>query len=266
MIEGDLRALRADALNPGGDRVDLLAGGVPCPPFSVAGKRLGRLDERDLFPEVLRLVGELAPRAVMIENVKGLMAPRFSAYREEIVTELGELGLEVVMWDVVEASEFGVPQRRPRSVLIALEPAAASGFSPPKTLEGVRTVAETLLPHLAHWKHRRVWANGANEVAPTLVGGSRKHGGADLGPTGAKKAWARLGVNAHLVANEPPSPDHIGPITLTVEHAAALQAFPPDWEFAGGKTARYRQVGNAFPPPVARAFAASIAQALTESQ
>src|SRR5690349_10598753 len=51
--------------------VDLLAGGVPCPPFSIAGKQLGSRDERDLFPEALRLVGEVNPRAVMLENVPG---------------------------------------------------------------------------------------------------------------------------------------------------------------------------------------------------
>jgi len=51
--------------------VDLLAGGVPCPPFSRAGKQLGRSDERDLFPEALRLIEESEPRAVMLENVRG---------------------------------------------------------------------------------------------------------------------------------------------------------------------------------------------------
>ena len=49
-------------------KVDLLAGGVPCPPFSIAGKQLGHLDERDLFPEALRLVKECNPKAVMLEN------------------------------------------------------------------------------------------------------------------------------------------------------------------------------------------------------
>jgi DNA (cytosine-5)-methyltransferase 1 len=198
----------------------------------------------------------------MIENVKGLMSRRFDSYREEIAGEIEALGLKVVMWDVVEASSYGVPQRRPRSLLIALKPDAADRFQIPAQVECVTTVADTLLPYLQHWKHRDLWAKQAAEVAPTLVGGSRKHGGADLGPTGAKRAWARLGVNAHLVAQDGPDPDHVGPITLTVEHAAAIQVFPADWEFVGGKTARYRQVGNAFPPPVARAFGVAIANAL----
>ena len=56
-------------------KVDLLAGGVPCPPFSKAGKQLGSEDERDLFPEAIRLISEIKPRAVMLENVRGFLDP-----------------------------------------------------------------------------------------------------------------------------------------------------------------------------------------------
>ena len=67
IIEGDLRDFDATPYRG----IDLLAGGVPCPPFSKAGKQLGKADERDLFPEALRLIGECKPRAVMLENVRG---------------------------------------------------------------------------------------------------------------------------------------------------------------------------------------------------
>lgn len=245
-----------------GQRLDLLAGGIPCPPFSVAGKKLGRLDERDLFPEVLRLVRELKPRALMIENVKGLLSKRFDEYREEIQEGLADRGLITVFWDVAEASDFGVPQRRPRSVLVALRAECVHRFVEPMKRASRLTVGSALRPHLDNWARADEWAAGAQVVAPTLVGGSRKHGGADLGPTGAKRAWDRIGVNGHLVANEPPAADHLGHLTLTVEHAAVLQGFPSNWVFVGRKTSRYRQVGNAFPPPVAAAFGRAIARAL----
>ena len=71
--------------------VDLLSGGVPCPPFSVAGKQLGPEDERDLFPQALRLISEVKPRAVMLENVKGFLDPSFAEYRSAILQRLSAL-------------------------------------------------------------------------------------------------------------------------------------------------------------------------------
>src|SRR5690606_36945895 len=69
VIEGDLREFDSRPYQG----VDLVAGGVPCPPFSKAGKQLGADDERDLFPEALRIVDECRPQAVMLENVRGLL-------------------------------------------------------------------------------------------------------------------------------------------------------------------------------------------------
>jgi DNA (cytosine-5)-methyltransferase 1 len=117
------------------------------------------------------------------------------------------------------------------------------------------------------------WADGAKKgVAPTLVGGSKKHGGADLGPSRAKNAWAKLGVSGMGVANAPVNGEptgtegrdlfRAGGPMLTVRQAAIIQGFPTYWEFTGGKTAQYRQVGNAFPPPVAHAIGESIIEVL----
>jgi DNA (cytosine-5)-methyltransferase 1 len=112
------------------------------------------------------------------------------------------------------------------------------------------------------WTDARAWASRADQIAPTLVGGSTKHGGPDLGPTRARREWAALGVNGKLVAEHPPARDHVGMPFLTVDMAARLQGFPPDWRFAGPRTHAYRQVGNAFPPPVARAIGRAIAAAV----
>src|SRR5690606_26278421 len=97
------------------------------------------------------------------------------------------------------------------------------------------------------------------------VGGSKKHGGPDLGPTRAKRAWATLGVDGHGIADEPPPSNFVGMPRLTVRMAARLQGFPDDWSIFGRKTTAYRQVGNAFPPPVAKAVGHEIAQALEMS-
>jgi DNA (cytosine-5)-methyltransferase 1 len=244
---------------------DLLAGGVPCPPFSVAGKQLGPADERDLFPHAIRLVAEIEPRAVMIENVRGLLSPQFTDYRNSIRKQLLDMGYDV-FWDLVNASDFGVPQLRPRSVLVALRGDAKDRFEWPVGHTSAPTVGEALANLIAEggWCGASDWVKRANRIAPTLVGGSKKHGGPDLGPTRAKRAWRELGVDATGVADLPPRKDFPpkGLPKLTVKMAGAIQGFPLSWQFTGRKTAAYRQVGNAFPPPVAQAFGVAIRRAL----
>lgn len=244
--------------------VDLLSGGVPCPPFSVAGKQLGEADERDLFPEVVRLAEALEPSAVLIENVKGILTERFDQYRAQIDQRLSELGF-MPEWRLLQSSDYGVPQLRPRVVMVALRPAARSVFKWPRPSDyPAPTVGEALRNAMAErgWPGADSWAEQADKIAPTLVGGSKKHGGPDLGPTRAKKAWAELGVNAKTLAEDPPDVDYEGMPRLTVSMAALLQGFPPDWAFSGRKTNAYRQVGNAFPPPVAKAVGQEIFRAL----
>ncbi|MEU6460911.1 DNA (cytosine-5-)-methyltransferase [Streptomyces sp. NPDC046976] len=298
-----------------GRDLDLLAGGVPCPPFSHAGKQLGKDDERDLFPRMLDLVATVRPRAVMIENVRGIMDPKFANYRDLIMARLqggtyagddGQpvhergIGYTVSKWDVLEASDFGVPQLRPRAILVAFRDDVIKDLKyewPSATHEEPTSVADSLEPSMrarfapyfegvhaeeAHQAFGR-WLEKARMrdaelkgkgggIAPTLVGGSKKHGGADLGPSRAKNAWKQLGISGMGVANDMKTcaekksegrdlfgPD--GPM-LTVRQAAIIQGFPPEWDFSGGKTAQYRQVGNAFPPPVAKAVGKSIIEVL----
>lgn len=246
------------------DEVMLLAGGVPCPPFSVAGKRLGRRDERDLFPRALELVEQCEPRAVLLENVRGLLDPIFDGYRSRLTRRLKARGYRV-LWKLLHASDFGVPQLRPRTVLVALDEDLADAFEWPRPHEEPpSTVGEALLEQMGSegWEGAEEWARGANQIAPTLVGGSKKHGGPDLGPTRAKRAWAALGVDGLGIADAPPPPGFDRMPRLTVPMTATIQGFPPEWRFAGGKTSAYRQVGNAFPPPVAEAVGAAIAKAL----
>jgi DNA (cytosine-5)-methyltransferase 1 len=305
--------------------LDLLAGGVPCPPFSLAGKRLGEDDERDLFPAALKIVKALRPKAVMIENVRGILEPPevFIDYRKRILDDLRDYGYAVPeiedhwlpekqdiemrsVWRRLDARDFGVPQLRPRAILVAirkdiLEESGVEFVWPVRLKGGEVTVLDELDESMKlrcrkfwnknyegkppargertgkdvydTWRHNAEEAVKAGKgVAPTLVGGSKKHGGADLGPTRAKRAWEDMGVNAMGVANAlkdcDPERDLFRPAgpMLTVEQAAIIQGFPDGWNFQGQKTAKYRQVGNAFPPPVAEAVGRAIAAVLCPEQ
>lgn len=262
VIHGDIRELDGTKFRG----VDLFAGGVPCPPFSIAGKQLGSDDERDLFPEAIRLIGECEPRAVLLENVAGFSGRKFDAYRDALLGKIQDLGYET-SWRVIQASDLGVPQLRPRFVLTAIRRSDAERFSLSVKAVKSPTVGECLLDLMAAdgWRGAGAWAEKANRVAPTLVGGSKKHGGPDLGPTRAKKQWAQLGVDGMGIADLPPKasdPEDLTP-RLTVRMAARIQGFPDSWKFFGKKTNAYRQVGNAFPPQVASFVGRAIMRALS---
>ena len=112
------------------------------------------------------------------------------------------------------------------------------------------------------WGGAKQWAANANRIAPTLVGGSKKHGGPDLGPTRARNAWAELGVDGRGIANEAPAPDFEGMPRLTSRMMARIQGFPDTWTFGEKKTVACRMIGNAFPPPVAQAVGEKIKECL----
>lgn len=244
--------------------VDLFAGGVPCPPFSVAGKQLGKDDERDLFPEAIRLIREINPRAVMLENVRGFLSAQFAEYRESILNQIRELGYAVHI-ELLNASDYGVPQLRPRVVIVGIRNDIQDTFIYPKAEpEKTLTVGETLKAMMAKngWEDVDDWADNADTIAPTIVGGSKKHGGPDLGPVRARKAWALLGVDGAGVANDAPAKDFKGNPKLTKEMIAKIQGFPEKWSFGKKKTAACRMIGNAFPPPVACAVGMEIRRCL----
>lgn len=260
VIEGDL------AQWSGKDHVgvDLLAGGVPCPPFSKAGKQLGAEDERDLFPKAIELVDEIRPRAVMLENVRGLLDAVFDTYRNNVEQQLIALGY-TPGWRLLNASDYGVSQLRPRVIFVGIKRDLADKFEwPTPNRTEPPSVGELLHDLMAAngWEKADQWAAQATTVAPTLVGGSKKHGGPDLGPTRARRAWAALGVEGRTIAEHAPEPGFDGMPRLTVRMAARVQGFPDEWQIAGRKTNAYRQIGNAFPPPVAEAVGRQIAKAL----
>jgi len=262
ILEMDIRDFNAKPY----EGIDLLAAGVPCPPFSIAGKQLGHEDDRDMFPAALDIIKTTRPRAVLLENVPGLATAKFEIYRRKLISRLSRLGYQSD-WKILKASDYGVPQLRPRFIMIALRPKDTEFFHWPVPVLQKTFVGDALVDLMAEngWLGAENWAeNRACGIGPTLVGGSKKHGGPDLGPTRAKKQWLELGVDGKGVADEAPRVDFPfdGTPRLTVRMTARVQSFPDDWKFSGGKTAQYRQVGNAFPPALSKALGLAIKAAL----
>lgn len=277
VLNTDLLRFEPRSELPRSTDIDLLAAGLPrVKSAATASRQRGSGWELELLETTGRLTSELRPRALLIENVPDMVTrPEYRESRSCVEKYLDTAGYEY-RWLVIDARDFGVPQHRLLGILIALRDGHIVRFernltAPPPSL--ALTVGTVLRPSMGAcgWPQADEWATQANVIAPTIVGGSWDRGGGDLGPQGSVNAWARIGVNARSISDELPAADFVwnpalGPdhmVKLTVEQVAILQGFPAYWRIEGRKTARYRQVGNATPPPAAYAVGLALRAALT---
>ena len=177
----------------------------------------------------------------MIQNVRGILDAVFEDYLEWIGGELKKLGYQPG-WKLMNASDFGVPQLRPRVVFVALRKEYAEDFSWPESSDApVETVGETLYDLMAAngWKGESLAREGRRDCTNRsrwLSQARRPRPGSDESQTGlgdAGSLWPRI-------PREAPGPDFLGMPRLTVRMVARLQGFPDDWQFAGSKTQTYR--------------------------
>lgn len=268
--------------------IDLVAGGPPCQPFSVSGKRLGSTDLRDMVPDFVRAVEEARPRAFLLENVAGLAMAKFDAYLHEHMYRLHALGYTVSK-QVLCAADYGVAQNRRRLILVGIRldqtgepfhyPAATHG---PLTNRRYKTVSEALkgspadLPNRAkvvfcknpvlrkspfagmmfNGQGRPLDGDGLGHTVPASAGGNRTH---IVDPIGLIREY-----HSHLLAGEKPRTGQMeGVRRLTVRESARLQSFPDSFEFVGGQSSRYSQVGNAVPPKLGQVVGQSILHSLS---
>lgn len=259
--------------------IDLVAGGPPCQPFSVSGKQLGSNDTRDMIPEFIRAVKEAKPKAFLMENVAGLTTQKFMPYLEAQLLELSKLKYNI-QWAVLNAADFGVPQKRLRLFVIGTIkeldfdfplPTHGSGKVPyltvkealkgtPKDTPNTAKVVYAKNPilrkspfagMLLNGKGRPLNMNGVSHTIPATAGGNRTH---ILDPKGILKEY-----HEHLLnGGKPRSGEVEGCKRLTVRESARLQTFPDWFNFTGTKSQQYTQIGNAVPPVLASKVAAKL--------
>ncbi len=260
--------------------IDLLAGGPPCQPFSVAGKQQAAEDARDMIPQFIRAVNEIQPKAFLMENVKGLVSTKHRKYAMGVIHQLEQLGYSVY-WAVLDASQYGVPQRRERVFFIGLpkgtpfrfpEPTHGSNVSVPfvTAREALKNVPKddpnraivsyakkpVLRPSpwagmIINGKGRPINMDAPSPTIPATAGGNRTH---IIDPEGVLFHYHR-----HLLSGGAPRSGRVeGVHRLGVRESARLQSFPDNFVFTGPKSRQYSQIGNAVPPLLARAVGYSL--------
>ena len=231
--------------------VDLLAGGVPCQPWSVAGKDLGATDDRNGWEHALRAAAECRPKALFFECVAGLLRRKFRAYLESVIARFQALGYTIHVLKV-NAVEYGVPQNRTRALIIGFQN-AAHRFVPPKVVNG-SSIRDALASLGA--------PNGVNDHV--LRGHARSYAG-HTGSDPDKPAKCLVagsidkGVGGGM--NTVRQPD--GTVRyFTVRELARLQTFPDTYKLPSVWSTANHQLGNAVPVQLAHVWAKAIAAAL----
>lgn len=188
----------------------------------------------------------------MLENVRGLLDPKFNSFRERVSNHLRHMGYSP-QWKLLQASDYGVPQLRPRVICVALHPDDMKHFQWPAPTGHAPTVGEALGDLMASngWLGAQAWAEQADRHCP-LLWGDKKHGGADLGPTRSRKAWAQLNINGSSLADVAPSDldDATLMPKLTVRMAARIQGFEDSWQFDGKKPQHADRLASLFHRPL----------------
>ena len=191
LFEADVRGFDYSGF---GEGMDLLAGGPPCQPFSIGGKHAGFNDERDMFPEAVRAVRELRPRAVLFENVKGLLRASFAKYFEYVILQITYPDLVRdsretwsdhlsrleryhtkgkrdglcyrVVFQLLNAADYGVPQRRERVLIVGFRSDLNREWSFPQPTHSQEALLREKWVSGEYWERHRVPRNKRPEPPP----------------------------------------------------------------------------------------------------
>jgi len=271
VIEGDVRRVDWTCFK---GKVQLVAGGPPCQPFSVAGKQMSHDDHRDMLPEFVRAVDEIRPRLFLMENVSGLLSSRNLPYFLKRIHDLELLGYEL-HYRVLNAADFGVAQDRQRVIVLGglsgkpFFPSQTHGLANlPHLVAGqalknspcdepnraIVTYAKNPILRKSPWAGMLVNGGGRPvdlsspcQTIPASAGGNRTHI--------IDRHGVLIEYHSYLMSGGHPKEGIVpGVRRLTLRESARIQSFPDDFQFSGQKSTQYRQVGNAVPPILGKAI------------
>jgi DNA (cytosine-5)-methyltransferase 1 len=278
IIEGSIYDVGSDQLRPPsvGEEwcPDLLAGGPPCQPFSSSGKQLGVADPRGrLFEEFVRVARDLRPKYILFENVRGLVTQRGLGGRPGEVLDMVKADFEAIgyatTFRVLNAADFGAPQRRVRLFMLGARvaplptfPSPTHAASPDLSCEPWVTLGAFLKSFRPSVSHDEAIVRPSARLASLLAGVPEGSGLKSAGAREATRPGGHWGYKQGTFIADPNKPARTvtaaatqdwlrlpdGSVRrLTTAECAALQGFPQEWHFAGDMASRFRQIGNAVP-------------------
>jgi DNA (cytosine-5)-methyltransferase 1 len=279
-------------------KIDLLAAGIPCQPFSNGGKRRGIDDDRNMFPIFARVLATLKPQAFLLENVNGLINGKLASHMEYIILQLRHpwnLARNSQTWkdhleelryitandtrketnykvyfQVLNAANYGVPQIRKRVFIIGFRRDLETNWNFPTATRSKEALLTNnkkawLTVHDAIKDLPEIGTEAAAAIQHVIIPGARSY----KGHTGSVLDWPAKSLKAgnHGVGGgENMLRYHDSRVRyFTVRECARLQTFPDSWVFSGAWSSITRQLGNAVPVKMATQVAMSIKEALMRS-
>ncbi|WP_262498601.1 DNA cytosine methyltransferase [Rhodococcus sp. ANT_H53B] len=258
VFEGDIRDYK-----PSVDDIDVVIGGPPCQGFSSAGRGNPSDPRNFLWREYFRIVEDVKPRAIVIENVSGLKHKRNGDHLSGIIAALEEQGYDFAM-GVLNAAEYGVPQARKRLFVIGLKtgiptlPAPTTPNRPATVRDAIEDLQGNFDTALNHQPpiHAVHVSDRWSLLKPGETDPNYRRARLDFDkPSHTIRAGGGYGPNGNHLGGFHPPIHPVEPRQLTVREAARIQTFPDDWILKGSKTAQGRQIGNAVPVLLAEAVA-----------
>ncbi len=263
-------------------KIDIVHGGPPCQPFSIAGSQQGIHDKRNMWGEFSRAVNIIQPLAFIAENVPGILAPKFKDFIKKYIFE--QLSSYSITIFAIHSADYGVPQIRKRVFFVGFkDKEQLKNFIPPQpthtwnhlgknksfytgslfgnVLTKTMGVRECLgLPNI-----------GFDTLAPTIRSAftGKRNTTSILNSAASQKAWEDMQIwpNGIQADREQASafPAKNGHFRLSVQDVALIQGFPESWKFAGAVYQILGQIGNSVSPPVAYHVALSVSNVLNKA-